>query len=45
MFRQGYFIAGFDMSTAQEGANDPFSIPSVRTGNISLLIKKIFSYK
>jgi hypothetical protein len=32
MFRQGFYIAGFDLTTAQEGANDPYSIPTVRTG-------------
>ena len=32
LFRCGYYIAGFDMTTAQEGANDPNSIPTVRTG-------------
>ena len=43
MFRQGYFIAGFDMSTAQEGANDPYSIPSVKTGDIlkNIITKKV----
>jgi len=33
MYRQGYYIVGVDMTTAQEGANDPNSIPTVRTGN------------
>ena len=43
MFRQGYYIAGFDMSTAQEGANDPYSIPAVRTGDIlkNIITKKV----
>jgi hypothetical protein len=36
MFRNGFYIAGFDLTTAQEGANDIYSIPTVRTGNFLL---------
>ena len=31
-FRNGYYIAGYDLTTSQEGAGDPMSIPSVRLG-------------
>ena len=31
-FRNGYYVAGFDLTTSQEGAGDPLSIPSVRLG-------------
>lgn len=31
-FRKGFYIAGFDLTTSQEGAGDPLSIPSVRLG-------------
>ena len=32
MFRGGFYLAGFDLTTAQEGGGDPHSIPSVRLG-------------
>jgi hypothetical protein len=32
MFRNGFYVAGFDLTTAQEGANDIYSIPTMRTG-------------
>ena len=32
MFCKGYYIAAFDLSTAQDGANDLYSIPTVMTG-------------
>ena len=31
-FRTGFYVAGFDLTTSQEGAGDPLSIPSVRLG-------------
>jgi hypothetical protein len=33
MFRKGYYILAYDLTTAQEGGMDPYSIPSVVAGN------------
>ena len=37
-FLHGYYICAFDLSTANDGSNSNYSVPSVRQGNLSLKI-------
>jgi hypothetical protein len=34
MYQKGFFIAAFDLTTAQEGANDIYTVPTVKTGKL-----------
>jgi hypothetical protein len=33
-FRQGFYLAGFDLSTSQDGGLDAYSVPAVKKGNL-----------
>jgi hypothetical protein len=38
MFTKGFYIAAFDLTTSQDGANDLYAVPTVMTG------KKLFTF-
>jgi hypothetical protein len=41
MYRNGYFILAFDLTTAQDGGMDAYSIPSVVAGKLYFKMSSI----